>query len=621
MPTTEGAVVLGPIFMRELVTVPRRSGHYVARVAVLGLLGILGVTAWQATIGFAREPTLGEAARFGVLLFQIVVYVQLLLLIFFAALSAASAVSQEKDRRTFILLLITDMRDYELVLGKLLGSLLPITVLLSISVPVLSMLVLLGGIAPTQVVQAVVVMFTTAFAAGSLGGVVALWRERTFQALALSVLFVALYLSLTQAVAAVGPGLTPRIAWDRVHIAIDPFVAMRSVLDPPAGGWQGFAPPYWYAVVMLGLCGLLNLFGIWKLRAWNPSGEPIMQREGPQADPEADMSPDELKAFRAKAHAAPGVLRAVGANPILWRETQTFAYGRRPLLIKLAYALVLALVVYFAVTELYQPGGRPAFAAAYGLVPIAVLSLLLVSAQAVTAITSERDIGALDLLLVTDVSPREFVFGKMLGVLYNTKEYLIPPLILAGFYAVEGQLTNTPDNLGLGDRLALNAVPLIAVVGTLVVLFTYVIVLGLHVSLRLPNSRLAIVNTLGTVFFLSVGTLICIYLIVINRGSFANQWVSFISFLVVGIGGLMWVMSADRPSPALSLASVACPLAMFYGVTNVLIAKPGTDESADPLVPFLALAAAFGFAIAAMLVPLLSEFDVALGRTTAANEE
>ena len=32
------------------------------------------------------------------------------------------------------------------------------------------------------------------------------------------------------------------------------------------------------------------------------------------------------------------------------------------------------------------------------------------------------------------------------------------------------------------------------------------------------------------------------------------------------------------------------------------------------------LAGAFGFAIAAMLVPLLTEFDVALGRTAAPNE-
>jgi hypothetical protein len=60
---------------------------------------------------------------------------------------------------------------------------------------------------------------------------------------------------------------------------------------------------------------------------------------------------------------------------------------------------------------------------------------------------------------------------------------------------------------------------------------------------------------------------------------------------------------------------------MFYGIVNVLIGRPGTDESGDPLMPFLALGFSFGWAIAAMLVPLLSEFDVALGRATQPNEE
>jgi ABC-type transport system involved in multi-copper enzyme maturation permease subunit len=606
--------VLGPIFMRG-------TSHYTARAALLGLLAVLGATAWQASIGFTTEPTLGEAARFGLMLFQIVVFVQLLLLIFFAALSAASAVSQEKDRRTFILLLITDMRDYEIVLGKLLGSLLPITALLIVSVPVLSLLLLLGGIDPSQVVQAAVVMLATAFAAGSLGGLVALWRERTFQALALSVLFIALYLALTQVVGAVGPLLAPDADWGMVQAHLDPFVAMQTVLDPPAGGWSGLPPAYGFALVMLVLCVLLNGVGIWRLRKWNPSGEPVMQREGPGEDPEANLSPEELKAFRAKAHAAPGTVRTVWENPILWREIRTLAYGRRPLLVKLAFGVVLALIVYFAVQTVYQPGGRPAFAAAYGLVPVAVLSLLLVSAQAVTSVTSERDGGALDILLVTDVSPYEFVFGKLLGVVYNTKEYLIPPLLLAVYYGVEGLYTRANPGASGWDRFADNFGPMLAVVGALVVLFAFVMVLGLHVSLRLTNSRLAIVNTLATVFFLSVGTLICIYLIVINGGSFANQWLSFIAFLVLGIGGLLYVLSADRPSSALTLGSVLCPLAMFYCVTNILIAKPGTEESADPLIPFLALGGAFGFTVAAMLVPLLSEFDVALGRTTAAYEE
>ena len=612
--------MLGPIFMRELVTVPRRTGHYSGRTALIGLLTILGITTWQATIGFSRDATLGEAAAFGLLLFQIIAFVQLLLTLFFAALSAAGAVSQEKDRRTFVLLLLTDMRDHEIVLGKMLGALLPITIQLMVTAPVLALLLLVGGIDPEQVLQAVLVLGASAIAAGSLGGLIALWRERTFQALALSVLFLVLYVCLTQAVGVVGSAFVPGLDWFRIEAFLDPFVTMQSVLAPPSGGWSGLAPAYVFVLVMLFWCGVLNGIGIWKLRKWNPSGEPIMQREGPQAD---DVDTDESIELekRAKAHAAPGQTREVWANPVLWREVQTLAYGRRPLLIKLAFGVVLALILYFAIAELNRPGGRPAFAAAFGLVPIAVLSLLLVSAQAATSITSERDGGTLDVLLVTDISPKEFIFGKLFGVVYNCKEFIIPPLALVLFYAIRGVLARPAADATPADAAEANLGPLVAVIGAFVVLFAFVVVLGVHVSLRISNSRLAIAHTLGTIFFLCVGTLISIYLIVVNGGSLINQWFSFIAFLAIGIGGLWYVLSADRPTSALTFASVFCPLSMFYCVVTVLIAKPGTDESTDPLLPFVILVGSFGFAIAAMLIPLLSEFDVALGRTTLIAED
>jgi ABC-type Na+ efflux pump permease subunit len=613
--------VLGPIFVRELTTVPRAKSHYATRAALIGLLTVLGITVWQASVGFDRVAGLGETARFGQLLFQLSVFVELVLLVFFAALSAASAVSQEKDRRTFILLLLTDMRDYEIVVGKLIGALLPITVLMLVSVPVLALFLLLGGIDPGQVVQAGVVLLTTAFAAGSVGGLVALWRERTFESLALSVLFLVLYFCLAIAVGFIGPLFSGTIDWTRIQAWVDPVAAMRSVIDPPAGGWVGLAPAYIYGLVMLGWSVLANTVGMWKLRKWNPSGEPIMQREGPGVDPEANMTAEELKVFRSKAHAAPGQLRPVWSNPVLWREVKTFAYGRRPILIKLAFGIVLAMVLYFAVSTLNQPTGRPAFAAAYGLVPLAVVSMLLIASQSVTSITSERDGGALDVLLVTDISPREFVFGKLLGVLWNTKEFFIPPFLLAVYYGAMGVLAKTAPDASTTEAIGVNFLAMLTVIGGLGLLFTFVLALGLHVSLRIINSRLAIVNTLGTVFFLSVGTLIAIYLIVINGGSFANQWLSFIGFLVLGIGGLWWVLTGSRPSPALSLGAVACPVAMFYVVTSVLIAKPGSDEAANPILPFFALATAFGFTVYAMILPLVTEFDVALGRTTTANEE
>jgi hypothetical protein len=103
-------------------------------------------------------------------------------------------------------------------------------------------------------------------------------------------------------------------------------------------------------------------------------------------------------------------------------------------------------------------------------------------------------------------------------------------------------------------------------------------------------------------------------------GGFGVQWTSFILYVVIGIGGFYLVLAGKRPSVALSLAAGWCPPAIFYVVLNVLIGDPRTGGSGDPLIPFVVLTSAFGFTVAAMLVPLLSEFDVALGYKTPAEE-
>jgi ABC-type transport system involved in multi-copper enzyme maturation permease subunit len=608
--------VLGPIFNREFLTVPRRSRHYATRAAYLGTLWIIGVTAWLATGGWMRAATLGESARFGPLLFQVLTYVELALFLFFSALSAASAVAQEKDRRTFILLLITDLRNEEIVLGKLLGSLLPIALLLAASVPLLMLLTLLGGIDVQQVLQALAIVASTALAAGSLGGLIALWRDRTFQSLALTVLFLVLYLCVVGGLGVL-PSLTDRISSADVRRWqewLDPFRALRTVQDPTSILEPGLSPAYGFSLVMVLFSVLLNGWGLLRLRTWNPSGEPIMQREQPEQaeDKESTLAGDQKA--RVSVHAAPGAVRPVGPNPILWREIYTRAYGRRPLLVKFAYFLVLAFICWWALSPIIVKHERVPFAAAYGLIPVGVLSLLLVAAQAATAITSERDTGALDLLLVTDLSPKEFIFGKLGGIAYNTKEYLLPPLLLALVYAFYGCLA-TPPASRPELRASMNVTSYLCVAGAGLVLLTFAVVLGIHVALRTPNSRMAIINTLSTIFFLSVGTLVCIALILIN-GRFEYQWGSFVFFLVAGVGGLWWVLSGDRPSHALTWASWFCPLSVLYVVMNILVGKPGSLESADPLIPFLVIAGAFGFAVAAMLVPLVSEFDVAMGRTS-----
>ncbi|WP_371360553.1 hypothetical protein, partial [Salmonella sp. M162] len=89
------------------------------------------------------------------------------------------------------------------------------------------------------------------------------------------------------------------------------YLAMQSVLDPPRVG-PAVAPFVGFALAMVGLSGLLNTVAIWRLRIWNPRGEPIQQRERPEVEDE-----------KRQHHGAPGPARPVWTNPILWREVRT----------------------------------------------------------------------------------------------------------------------------------------------------------------------------------------------------------------------------------------------------------------------------------------------------------
>lgn len=56
------------------------------------------------------------------------------------------------------------------------------------------------------------------------------------------------------------------------------------------------------------------------------------------------------------------------------------------------------------------------------------------------------------------------------------------------------------------------------------------------------------VNSLGTIFFISVGMLVVIYPVVINGGSVAIQRISFLAFVFIDVGGL-WVCGLPIAGP------------------------------------------------------------------------
>ncbi|MSR58778.1 MAG: ABC transporter permease [Planctomycetaceae bacterium] len=570
----------GPIFSREVLTTPRHLKHFVLRAGYVGALFVLMYTAGQATFGWQQVRNLGDVARFGHLLFQLFSMVQLALVLFFAPLFAASRVAQEKDRQTLVLLLMTDLWNRELVLGKLLASLLPVAVLIAASAPVFAMIYILGGISLEQIGWSLGLSAAAGLAAGSWGSLVAFWREKTFQTLAISVLGLVLFIGVVEAaVAIVGAG-SPL---GRALAYADPFRGMLLILDPLAvqlRAQKAAVPALNYVLAMLALAALTNTIAIFGLRVWNPSRT--------MSDPRSETD--------AKTGVTRAKTREIWNNPIIWREICTSAYGRKAIFIKLAYLCVFGFMAAYAyraqqagadnVLGMISPQG-------FAFVAVGLVSLLLVNAQAVTALTSERDAKTLELLLVTDISAREFIYGKIGGVLYNTREIILLPLLALLWFTWQGRLTW--ENFSY-------------VAGGFLLLTVFAAMLGLHAGLSFDNSRSAIGNSLGTMFFLFLGVFICMMLIVEARSSFLLQLPSFLVFILGGSMGLWASLTHKNPSPALTASAFCLPFFTFYSITGFLLG--------DTLGVWVVMTAAYGFTTLAMLVPAISEFDVALGRTT-----
>lgn len=589
--------MLGPVFARELASSPRRARLYVTRSAYVAALLLLASTAWLVLAGTQDVRDLGDLARFGAALFQILAPLQLALALFFSALQAAGAVCQEKDRRTLVLLLITRLTNHELVLGKLAAGLLGVVVVFVAALPVTMLMMLWGGVSPAQVARVAAVTAATILAAGSLGSTLALWREKTFQALSIVVLALVLWLALGEIVARGAFGETlagaPAAAWAD---GLSPWravqAAARPSLDEQAALPRVGEPTTLFLLVAGGVVVCLNGLAILRVRVWNPSRELQPTTETGRFDEEAAQS-----APARSIHAAPGRTRPVWDNPVLWREVRTWAYGRRVLLVKLAYLLLAGVSAAALVHAAGAAGGISRAAASFAVVPLMLISLILINAQAVTALTTERDLKSLDLLLVTDITAREFVFGKILGVLYNTKEMvLLPALLCAALWWAGGlRLEN-----------------LVYVLGGLAVMIGFVVMLGLHAGLTYVSSRTAIAVSLGTVFFLFLGVATCMRIMLAFAGSFEVQLQPFLAFMLGGFVGLYAALGARNPSPAIALASFLCPFATFYALTIYWLEYS--------LGVFLVVSGTYGFTTAAMLIPAIFEFDSAVGRTTAAEE-
>lgn len=618
----DNEVFVGPIFYREAAITPRRRSFFLGRLLYPLSLFFFMYTAWLLVAGTGAQTirNVGDMAHFGVVLLNLLAPIQLALLSFMSAIQATSSIAVEKDRNTLLLLLLTRLNNSELVLGRLLGSMLPSLVNLALALPIFFAIILFGGTSITQIVWVFVVTLIGILLGGSWGAFVGFWREKSFQALAMALMGLVTWIAVWEFIA--GSGLTIQ-GYGAAHWSVwfSPLRAVMAATDPMVGENYGQTMvPF----CIVNLCGLvcLNLVAIWRVRYWNSGRElrPTAEADTggvtiwgaehdlslPQKGNSSAESDEAGKAGTAKPRAVALPSREVWSNPVLWREMRTWAYGRRILMIRAVYwtmsVAVLAATAFLVANKMAlvaDPTSTIYLPTVMKLaMPFLFVSLMIVNSLGVTCITSERDGKSLDLLLVTDLTPTEILFGKLIGVLFVTLDSILFPILFCGLMFATGLLSL--ENLFF-------------ILLGLIVLNVFSAMLGIHCGRSFPTSRPAILASLGTQFFLFLGTVTCMLLLVSFAGNVDSQLAAFLTFIVGGGIGLFWVLGSHNPSAAMFTASILMPIGMFHAMTSLLLRQY--------MFVFLDVVVIFSFAVVAMIVPAIAEFSYSTGSPRGFDDE
>jgi ABC-type transport system involved in multi-copper enzyme maturation permease subunit len=183
----------GPVFRYDLVRTTRRGRYAVLRVvyAVALLLFILALYRVQPALrgaGPGALMTTGAMARFAETFTYTFLGVQFVAVIILTPAYVAGAVAEEKDRKTLEFLLATDIRDREVVLGKMASRVANLALFLLTGLPILSLTQLWGGVDFGVLLDAFLVTGTTLLSLAAVSMVTSVYCRKARDAVVLAYL-------------------------------------------------------------------------------------------------------------------------------------------------------------------------------------------------------------------------------------------------------------------------------------------------------------------------------------------------------------------------------------------------------------------------------------------------
>ena len=404
-----------PIVERELrVRARLKSTHRFRLGAAIGAIGVVGLLLLSVT-------TLAAAGQYGGMVFGVLAWLSFAYCLLDGARHTADCLSEEKRAGTLGLLFLTDLRPYDVVLGKLMATSLNSFYGLLAIFPPLAIPLVIGGVTVGEFWRLVLVLMNTLFFSVATGlAVSSACRDerRAWSTTVLLLLFFAL----------VPPLLLLIPSWNSsVAAALSPTTGFLNVFDAaysktPDRYWRSF----WSVQAMSWACLLTAMFVL--PRTWQDRPQTTQSswwrrftgRAGRQTVPDD---------FARRATFLDG-------NPVVWLVARGGV--QQNLLWTLVYGAGAVVVTAWVLAS---------GATAMGLVVFGVMFLVhltlaaAVASEACHLFAGARDSGAFELLLCTPVTAKDVVEGHILGL---RKMFQRPVMALL---SIEGLLLACgPDN-------------------------------------------------------------------------------------------------------------------------------------------------------------------------------
>jgi ABC-type transport system involved in multi-copper enzyme maturation permease subunit len=378
-----------PIVERELRVRARLKSTY--RFRLFAALGAIVVVA----LLLLASGNLAAAGKYGVTIFTGLAWLSFGYCLLDGARSTADCLSEEKREGTLGLLFLTDLRPYDVVLGKLMAASLNSFYGLLAIFPPLAIPLILGGVTGGEFWRLVLVLINTLFFSVTAGMMISAAsrdeRRAWFAALGLLLFFAA------------GPALlllNPASSSSWVA-TLSPTTGFLSVFDAvysttPERYWDTF-----WNVHILGWIWLVAAVFILP-RAWQDkpmSGVPWWRRW---------LARDDVASGRISYEKRSLML---DGNPVVWlvlrgSERQTYLW------------LLVILAATVSVTAWGVTGGATMMSSVIlGVMILVHLTIAIwVASEACHLFSAARDSGAFELLLSTPLTAREIVEGHVLGL-------------------------------------------------------------------------------------------------------------------------------------------------------------------------------------------------------------